>query len=381
MAWKELAVSEQRFALVHRIKLLKRPLAEVAREFGVSRKTAYKWLARYEPGAEASTLSDRSRRPHRSPLRTEAAIEQEVLALRQQYRWGPRKIHRVLCDRKLSMPSQRTVASILSRRGCIGAVEKTEAFSPQMFERATPNELWQIDHKGPVEVARQKVMPLTILDDHSRYCLRFEPLTDVTMASVWNVLWDLCGEVGMPSAILCDNAFGGTCLSLGLSWFDARLVRLGINPIHGRPYHPQTQGKVERLHGTVMRELIDFDARRGCLDHFAADCQRWRMTYNTLRPHEALGDLPPVVRWKPSERVRPATLPPVNYPADAVIRHVSHAGNFRYHNARILVGRGLSRQLVRIEERDHDIAVYYAWKQVRVIPHALLGGPRSDKMI
>ena len=168
---------------------------------------------------------------------------------------------------------------------------------------------------------------------------------------------------------------------MGLSWFDARLVRLGIRPTHGRPYHPQTQGKVERLHGSAQRELIDFNARRDDLDDFGEDCRRWRTTYNTIRPHEALNDLPPVTYWKPSNRPRPKALPEVSYPADAITRTVSFAGDFRYQNARILVGRGIAHEKVRIEVREHDIAVYYAWRELRVIPNDLLAGGRSDKMV
>ena len=385
MPWKDYLVSQQRFALVHQILLGHRSLAQVAREFGVSRKTAYKWLARYRLDRDAdhdASLVDRSRRPRRSPARCADSIESAVLDLRRQYNWGPRKIHRVLTNQPAprSLPSIRTVAAILKRRGCIDP--PTPASTPvpaQSFERAAPNELWQLDHKGAIEVARQRVMPLTVLDDHSRYCLCFCPLGDVTIGSVWTVLWRLFDEVGLPESILCDNAFSG---HIGLSSFDAALVRLDIRPLHGRPYHPQTQGKVERLHGSVQRELIDFDARRDDLNHFKEDCERWRRTYNTLRPHEALDDQPPVLRWRPSSRKRPATMPgEVTYASDAITRRVSFAGDFRYHNARIVVGRGLTGQTCRIEPREHDIAVFYSWKLLRIIPNTLLAGGRSDKII
>lgn len=399
MPWKDYLVSQQRFALVHQILLGHRSLAQVAREFGVSRKTAYKWLARYRLDRDAE-LIDRSRRPRRSPARCADSIESAVLALRRQYNWGPRKIHRVLTDQAPAqspaqspapshapshdgdtlLPSIRTMAAILKRRGCIDP--PTSASTPvaaQSFERAAPNELWQLDHKGPIEVARQRVRPLTVLDDHSRYCLCFCPLGDVTIRSVWPVLWRLFDDVGLPESILCDNAFAG---HIGLSGFDAALVRLDVRPLHGRPYHPQTQGKVERLHGSVQRELIDFDARRDALDHFTEDCERWRRTYNTLRPHEALDDQPPVLRWRPSARKRPATMPTeVTYAADAITRRVSFGGDFRYHNARIVVGRGLTGQTVRIEPREHDIAVFYSWKLLRIVPNTLLAGGRSDKII
>jgi hypothetical protein len=208
------------------------------------------------------------------------------------------------------------------------------------------------------------------------------------MKTTWSALWDLFGDYGLPDSILCDNAFNA---GVGLSWFDANLVRLDVRPIHGRPYHPQTQGKVERFHGSAQRELrleapeLDGSAggaRRDSLQHFDEDAERYRMTYNTLRPHEAIGDVPPVARWRRSQRQRPPTLPPqVVYPPGTVTRRVSQAGDFRYRNARVVVGRALTGQTMSVEEREHDVAVYYSWKLVRVIPQALLGGPRSHQVI
>ena len=177
----------------------------------------------------------------------------------------------------------------------------------------------------------------------------------------------------MPQSVLCDNAFGTTFeVPKTVSWFDAQLIRLGIRPIHGRPYHPQTQGKVERLHGTLEREVWPH-VRRDSLLHFSEDVNHWRtQVYNTIRPHEALGDKPPLSRFCPSPRPRPAEIPEVEYPSGSITRKVSTSGDIRWRKYRILAGGGLVGQYVRIEERDHEIAVYYAWKQVRGIPHAQL---------
>lgn len=374
----------QRVALVLQALRRDRPLSLIAKDFGVSRKTAYKWLARYHLDQHLPLL-DQPRTPRHSPARTSPHLEHRVLQLRRQFNWGPRKIHRLLFDDPLlrpGLPSVRTVAAILKRHHCIPPQPSTShpASTPHSFERAAPNELWQLDHKGPLEVDRQRVVPLTILDDHSRYCLCFHPLPDTSLASLWPVLWNLFGDVGLPDAILCDNAFSGR--SVGLSSFDAALVRLNIHPLHGRPYHPQTQGKVERLHASVQRELLDFNARRDNLQHFTDDCSRWRHTYNSLRPHEALGDLTPATRWIPSDRKRPPTMPTdVDYPPNAITRRVSVAGDFRYHNARIVVGRALCGQTCLIQPRQHDIAVFYAWKLLRIIPNHLLGHPRNHTIV
>lgn len=417
MVWKVAIVQEQRQALCYQIAVCNRPVTEVCREFGVSRKTAYKWLAVYrrQPG---TSLADRSRRPKSSPRQTSPEVEQAVLALRDKYNWGGRKIRRVLLDRRdssvqdlppgtgvaptlpaplgfppqqrqallavpettVSLPSVRTVSAVLRRAGRVGPRPEPVQPKPwQHFERPGPNELWQLDHKGPIEIARQKHYPLTVVDDHSRFCLCFQPLPDTTHERAWTVLWEVFGHFGMPEGILCDGAFAAR--GLGISWFEQQLIRLNIKPVHGRPYHPQTQGKVERLHGCVNRELLSFNARRQSMELFLADRDAWQSTHNYLRPHEALADKPPISRYHPSPRPRPETVPPVSYPEGTMVRKVSQVGDVRYHRARISIARSLIGQRVRIEEREHDIAIYFSWKQLRVIHYEQLKGRRLNDLI
>jgi len=206
MAWKELSVSEQRLLMVNLIDEGRESVAAVCRRLGVSRKTAYKWLARWraQPG---KPLADRSRRPRASPGRTEATLEARVLAVRDEHRWGARKIRAMLKHQGLAVPSINTVNRVLGRHGRLAAAVATEPPASQRFERSRPNELWQLDHKGPIEIGRQRRHPLTVMDDHSRYLLLIEPCPDLTTTRVWALLWSLFGEVGLPEALLCDNAF------------------------------------------------------------------------------------------------------------------------------------------------------------------------------
>src|SRR5207249_2252809 len=141
------------------------------------------------------------------------AVEQAVLAVRDAYNWGPRKIHAFLRQDAArrgepppDLPCRRTLARILGRHGRVHA-RPPQPPEPQRFERDGPNQLWQLDHKGPVEVDRRKVAPLSVVDDHSRYCLAFEPVPDKTMAAAWDVLWRVFGDCGLPDQVLCDNAF------------------------------------------------------------------------------------------------------------------------------------------------------------------------------
>jgi transposase InsO family protein len=372
MPWKVSPVSQIRLAFVLQVRNLQAPVAVSAREFGISRKTAYKWLRRHDLDPQ-TPLADRSRKPHLSPARTDTSIEKRVLEVRAQFGWGPRKIRAFLArEEHLSMPSIRTVANILRRQG---ALAPTTSDTPdlQRFQRDAPNQLWQCDHKGPLEIDRQKIYPFSVLDDHSRFLLALEPCLDLSMKTAFDVLWTTFGEFGLPDALLCDNAFSTTyCVPKTLSWFEAQLIRLGVRTLHGRPYHPQTQGKAERFHGTLERELWP-RARRDNLEHFRSDLDHWRLqVYNTLRPHEALADDPPLARFRPSNRPRPQTLPPVEYPPQALLRRVSKAGDVCWRGYRFLAGHALAGELVRIEETDQEICLFYSWKKIRSIPRSVL---------
>lgn len=364
MPWSVTPVSELRTAFVHAVRTAGRPVAHACRDFGVSRKTAYKWLARHAADPHAP-LTDRSRRPHASPGRTADDAERAVLAVRDQFGWGPRKIHAYLRNQGRPTPPARTIAAVLRRHG---RIDRPDPAPPavQRFERAAPNELWQLDFKGWLWVGRLKVHPLTVLDDHSRYLLAAEACTDLTMATAWRVLWDLCGDVGLPDALLCDHAFSThTPGAPGVSWFEARLMQAGVRPVHGRPYHPQTQGKVERFHGTLVREVWPW-VRRDTLAHFAADLRRWRAeVYNAVRPHEALGDRPPASRWRPSRRPRPKELPRAEYADGATLRKVAETGDVSWRCARVLVGRGLTGEWVQVEETDRELVIRYVGHEIR----------------
>ena len=370
-------MSELRLAFVHSVCSLQMPVAQACRKFSISRKTGYKWLARYHQEPDR-TLADRSRRPCHSPRHTLPAVEQPVLEVRDRYGWGARKVRAYLAIRAVGVPSVRTVTRILERHGRIGPDPPPERSAVQRFERSTPNELWQLDFKGPLEVARRKVHPFGVLDDHSRYCLALRACLDLTMATAWAILWETFGQVGLPEAILCDNAFNVRGPQApGVSWFDSMLLRLDIRPIHGRPYHPQTQGKIESFNGSLQRELWP-RVRRDAVAQFDQDLDRYRVVYNTLRPHEALADQVPLSRWMPSPRKRPAAMPEVAYPAGSVVHKVSTVGDVRWQGYRILAGRGLTGQYVRIEERTDEVAVFYARRQIRGLAKREL---RGDTML
>lgn len=365
MPWEVSPVSELRLALVKRIREGREPLAAVCRRFGVSRKTAYKWLEVHDRQPDRP-LVDRSRRPTRCPRKIGDQIEAHILDARDRFGWGARKIHAYLRhQRGLAMPDPRTVHRVLRRNNRLHA-PPPEA-PPQPFERPAPHDLWQIDYKAGLEVGRRQVYPLTLLDDHSRFLLDLRPLTSHFKAHAWQVLWDAFGAYGLPRQVLSDHEFATTHESpRTLSWFECNLIRLGVEPIHGRVYHPQTQGKVERFHGTLQRECWP-RVRRDRLEHFGEDLDTFRDHYNHRRPHEALGDLPPITRLEPSPRRRPDMLPEIAYEKDATLRIVSTVGDIRWRRYRVLAGRGLVGQRVRVEETEHELRLHYGPVLIRAL--------------
>src|SRR5215218_9134329 len=145
---------------------------ELCRRFGVCPTTAYKWLGRNRSGTEGA-LADRSRRPLHSPRRTAGEMEAAVVQLRAAHpAWGGRKLQRRLVDLgHAGVPSPSTITEILRRHGCIDAVEAKKHTPWQRFERAAPNQLWQMDFKGHFAIDQGRCHALTVLDDHSRYSL------------------------------------------------------------------------------------------------------------------------------------------------------------------------------------------------------------------
>ncbi|MHC4166843.1 MAG: IS481 family transposase [Planctomycetota bacterium] len=336
-------------------------MSEACREFSISRPTGYKWLRRFErDGVEG--LKDRSRMPLHV-CSTSAQMVAAIISERTRRKWGARKIHKRLQTLGNNPPSERTVNRVLKRAG-LQASHKREQTPSQRFERSDPNALWQMDHKSAVRGRwRSRAVPFVVLDDHSRYLLCLRSLANKGLDSTWSCLWNLFGEVGLPDSILSDNdmVFAGRN---GPSQIEARLMRLGIDVIHGRPYHPETQGKVERFNGTLERELL----RDGYFEE-PSDLQegfdRFRYEYNFERPHEALDLEVPASRYVPSTRCRPAVLPAVCYPERALLRKVESSGRISFRNERIDVGCGLAGQWVELRETDFGYDVHYG--QYRIL--------------
>lgn len=332
----------------------------LCRHFRISPTTGYTWLARAAAGED---LAERSRRPRSSPRQRSVETAGHVLAVRDAHpAWGGRKIRaRLEAAHVGPLPSASTVTAILRRHGRLDPAEATKHRPFQRFERGAPNELWQMAFKGHFALVQGRCHPLSILDDHSRYVLLVRACPDERARTVQAALIDVFERYGVPEAILLDNgapwgvdgAHRHTALTV---W----LLRLGVAIAHGRPYHPQTQGKEERFHRTLQAEVLrarTFADLAACQAAFEA----FRLCYNTERPHEACALAVPASRYVPSPRPFPAALPPVEYPANAVVRRVQAKGEVFFRGKPYRVGRAFHRQPVELRETDqpHRLAVYF----------------------
>lgn len=335
-------------------------VAQAAREAGVSRTTAHAWLGRAKRDGIAQ-MRELSRRPHTLPSATPTlqAAREQVLALKtQRPAWGAKKLHARLWppNNGAAPVCIRTVDRWLRQAGLVRP--RGTVVAPQRFERGQCNQLWQLDFKG-LE-AHWGYRPLSLLDDCSRFCLRLEPVVGRSTEAYWPVLWQAFEEYGLPDCILCDNGDGfNNTVSLGPTPFQARLWRLGVNTMHGRICHPQTQGKVERFHRTLedewsreLRQREVGEARR-LWPGIVGD-------YNWVRPHEALGGRVPGAVYVSSLRRRPSRLPEAVIAEGALARKVDMMGRIRYNSRAYRAGRGLADEWVELREEESGLVIFYA---------------------
>lgn len=328
---------------------------ELCRRFGVSPKTAYKWIRRYRQEG-AGGLADRSRRPRNSPARTPEPIEGQVLRMRESHpAWGGRKIRaRLEALGVQSLPATSTITDILRRHGKIAPEESAKHQAWIRFEHPRPNDLWQMDFKGHFALPGGRCHPLTALDDHSRFALSLEACGDEKGRTVQERLRNCFRRYGLPWRILMDNGapWRGD-LESGHSSMSIWLLRLGVSVAHGRPYHPQTQGKDERFHRTLAAEVLKGKVFRD-LAHCQGHFDRWREVYNFERPHEALGMAVPATRYRPSPRAFPETLPAIEYGPGQKVRRVWDGGWISFEGRTLRVGKAFAGYPVAVRPTNAD---------------------------
>jgi len=332
---------------------------ELCRRFGISPKTGYKWLERSRSDAPAAqALADRSRRPLTSPARSDAATEQRVVALRHEHpAWGGRKIAHALLRQGHPRLAPSTVTEILHRHALISREASEQARPWQRFEHDAPNSLWQLDFKGHFATLAGRCHALTLLDDHSRFNLLLSAMSRTDTAPVQAQLVQAFQRYGLPLRINADNgspwgspSAGGRSLSELAIW----LIRLGVHVSFSAPYHPQTNGKLERFHRSLNTEVL---AGRHFKDHAGAqvDFDKWRPVYNFHRPHEALQMHVPGDRYRHSAVPYPKRLRDIEYPGTDTVLTVGWNGFIRFQGHKLHTSSALHRLPIGIRpDPQHD---------------------------
>lgn len=371
MPWKEASTVSLREAFVEQALEPGANLSQLCRNHGISRKTGYKWLDRYRQTGIVG-LQDQSRRPRTSPKQTKAEVEAIILETRAAHpTWGGYKIKAYLQRKGWErLPAHSTIHAILKRNGQIDPEEGCKHKAFEHFEMSLPNQLWQMDFKGHFALpAGGRCHPLSVLDDHSRFLLGLRACGNETKETVQQHLSDIFRSYGLPERILMDNGSPwGDSQGNPYTAFGAWLIRLGIRISHGRPYHPQTQGKAERLHRTLQEDLLQRQTLDD-LDRYQEHFDAWREVYNQERPHAALDMAVPADRYQPSSRNFPEVLPPIIYDPHASVRMVDKLGRISFQGRIFRVGKAFIRYPVAIvpTEIDGDYEVYFCQQRVAQI--------------
>ena len=327
MPWECRTVEDQRKEFAQAAERCNN-FSALCREFGITRHTGYKWVERYDAG---QPLTDRSRRPHTSPSKTPEEVERLILTVRSDNPgWGAKTIRDVLLkEGHRNIPCAKTVNNILNRYGCISLEESQKRQPFTRFEKSLCNQMWQADFKGEFRMTDNKYCyPLDIMDDHSRFAIKIAPHLS-TANVVIPVFTEAFREFGLPDSILSDNGAQFAGFRKGYTQFERWLMDLDILPIHGRIKHPQTQGKIERFHRTMKKELLDHTQITN-IEDAQNKFSIWRDKYNNIRPHEALGMKRPGEVYEPSQRQYSDTIKKYEYGGEYHVIKVNSWGYVRF---------------------------------------------------
>jgi len=369
MPWGAKTVEEKRKDFFHEAQRKDRNMSKLCLKYGISRKTGYKWLKRWN---EERDLNDQSRKPLNSPQKTDEVTERAITQLRQTYpTWGARKLAACLRKQDINVPSERTVNNILQRNGMIAASESLKRKAYCRFVREHCNELWQADFKGDFLLGDgSRCFPLTVLDDHSRFSIWVEAKPGI--GEVRGSFTKAFNEYGLPYALLTDNGWSFRAFHGGFTQFERWLMDHDVLPIHGRPQHPQTQGKIERFHRSMNEELLAGVVFKDLVDA-QSELSRWRHRYNNERPHQALNMHCPAEVYLPSSRCYDEKVHDYDYGNTYPIRKTNNWGYLRFGPIRFYLSDTFMDtylQVRQIEERQTFRICYRNFGIAEVDPDA-----------
>lgn len=352
---------------VKRVLAMEKSKSALCREYGISRPTGDKWIERYQAG---ECLCDHSRAPLRVATRTAEEVEQQIVQLRQKYpAIGAEKIKRILENQNIAgVPCARTIHNIFKRHGLVSQKASQDAAPIQRFEKNYPNEMWQADYKGHFGMEdRVRCHPLNILDDNSRFNLCIQAQSTESFREIQPVMQRLFKEYGLPFSFLCDNGNPwGTPQSTGFSKFEVWLMELGILTLHGRPRHPQTQGKEERFNGSFTRECLNLHPSIRNMAEAQRIFDEYRDFYNNIRPHKALDLAVPATSYTPSLRKLPERIEDWEYESNCQLCKVKETGFFNYRGQGYFLSEGFGGKSIGVRESHLPGQITLLFRQFRI---------------
>ena len=366
MPWKERTVAQMRKEFVERVLAGEKSKSALCKEYGISRPTGDKWIKRY---IEGYPLDDKSRRPHTTPNQTPPETEEKIIGYRIKYpAIGAVKIRKMMENEGYTeLPSARTINNIFKRNGLI-TEEASRATTPyQRFVKEAPNDMWQADYKGHFLIGDgNRCHPLNIIDDFSRFNICSEAQLSETQAEIKPIIIRIFKEYGMPKTLLCDNGNPwGTGGRRGYSEFEVWLMELGILTLHGRIYHPQTQGKEESFNRSMTKELLKYNTFADKLDA-QRKFNEYREFYNNTRPHHALNLDTPAQHYCKSSRKYPDKISEWEYPEGYHIKHVNKDGYIKWNEKYYYLSEGFRKKNIAIRESHIENCVSLFFREFRI---------------
>lgn len=364
MSWKETCAMEERMRFIVAVEEGDESFAALCRRFEVSRQSGYKWLARYrEAGVEG--LREHSRAPLHHPQAIAESIAERCLEVRRAHpSWGPLKVRAYLqrCAASTPWPAASTIGELFDREG-LTVKRKLRRRSPPSsapFARCeAANDVWCIDFKGWFLTGDGKrCEPLTITDAHSRYLLRCQALRRTDTEHVWPVLDAAFREFGLPHSMRSDNGspFASSGAG-GLSKLSVKLIKAGVTPERIAPGKPQQNGRHERMHLTLLKDVADPPA--ASMREQLKRLRDFQRVYNEERPHQALDNATPADRYQVSARRFDGILREPDYDDDQKIRRVRHNGEIRLDGNMIYISAALVGEPVALAATEEGWTVSY----------------------
>jgi putative transposase len=375
MGWLETCAVDERMRFVVALEEQEEAFAGVCRRFGISRKTGYKWLERYREGG-VNGLADRSRAPLHHPQAMTNAIAERCLAVRYAHpTWGPVKVRGWLERHipEMEWPAVSTIGALFDREGLTVNRRLRRRGPPSSVPFAhcgAANDVWCIDFKGWFLTGDgTHCEPLTLSDAHSRYLLRCQALARTDADHVWPVLDAAFREFGLPHRLRSDNGppFASRGAG-GLSRLSVKVIKAGVVPERIAPGKPQQNGRLERLHLTLLQDTASPPARS--LREQLERLRTFQSVYNDERPHQSLGNDTPAKHYVASPRRFDGVLREPNYGPEHTIRHVRHNGEIRWQGSTIYVSEALVGEPVGLTEtEDGGWRVHYGPIALGIIAH------------